>query len=588
MAQSEPRVKSAIPQKSQGQKPGADESTPAAPTAGTIKGRIVSEDGRPLTNATIVAQAVTGGPAGKMTRVDNEGRFVFSDLPLALYLIRATAPGYVDQSPSLGDPSQWPRHLIGAQLKITMIKGGVITGTVTNSKGDPVVGVPVGVSPMDVPPTSIANLMGGGAAETDDRGVYRIYGLVQGQYTVSAGGSGSLGRLTTNGFDLDVPTYYPSSTRDSAIPVVVRNAEETTGIDIKYKGTEGHSISGTVSGTVEANVASGVISIMLSHAGTTSVLSVAIASAVDQRRVFSFNGIADGEYDLFVLSLSGPDDNSSIAAKRVIVRGGDVTGLDLSLAPLASIAGTIKLDPIRAEDKCDKRGSQPIETFINVRRADQKKTTGHMMTSLFAGLSGTLNAKGEFIVRNLEPARYRFEIKVPTDAWYVRAINLPAAASQRGLQPSATNPNQRDAWPDVMAIKAGEKVSGVSIMVAQDAAVLQGVLAAAPQGMAISAGAQVRLIPAEPGQANNVLRYSETRVNSDGSFAFSRVAPGRYFIFLRVESPTEKELTLPRPSAWEPNARAKLRREAEAANMIVELKPCQRLLDYKLPLKADQ
>jgi len=241
----------------------------------------------------------------------------------------------------------------------------------------------------------------------------------------------------------------------------VRSAEETTGIDIKYKGTEGHSISGTVSGTVEANIASDVISIMLSHAGTTSVLSVAIASAVDQRRVFSFNGIADGEYDLFVLSLSGPNDNSSIAAKRVIVRGGDVTGLDLSLAPLASIAGTIKLDPIRPEDKCDKRGSQSIETLINVRRADQKKTTGHMMTSLFAGPSGTLNAKGEFIVRNLEPARYRFEIKVPTDAWYVRAVNLPAAASQRGLQPSATNPNQRDAWPDVMAIKAGEKVSGV-------------------------------------------------------------------------------------------------------------------------------
>jgi len=132
----------------------------------------------------------------------------------------------------------------------------------------------------------------------------------------------------------------------------VRSAEETTGIDIKYKGTEGHSISGTVSGTVEANIASDVISIMLSHAGTTSVLSVAIASAVDQRRVFSFNGIADGEYDLFVLSLSGPNDNSSIAAKRVIVRGGDVTGLDLSLAPLASIAGTIKLDPIRPEDKC--------------------------------------------------------------------------------------------------------------------------------------------------------------------------------------------------------------------------------------------
>ena len=36
------------------------------------------------------------------------------------------------------------------------------------------------------------------------------------------------------------------------------------------------------------------------------------------------------------------------------------------------------------------------------------------------------------------------------------------------------------------------------------------------------------------------------------------------------------------PAAWDAGSRAKLRREAEAANTSVELQPCQRLSDYSL------
>jgi len=74
---------------------------------------------------------------------------------------------------------------------------------------------------------------------------------------------------------------------------------------------------------------------------------------------------------------------------------------------------------------------------------------------------------------------------------------------------------------------------------------------------------------------------------SDGSFAFSNIAPGRYFIVSRVE-PGAETGTSPRPSAWDPTARAKLRQEAEAAKVVVDLKSCQRLKDYVLALKADQ
>ena len=223
----------------------------ARAATGTIKGRVVSDDGRPAMNVSVIAQATTGTGTLKARRVDSDGRFVFDEMSPALYIILATAPGYIDPSFST-EPSQWPHHLTGAEVVITLIKGGVITGTVTNSKGEAVVGVPVHATLANGPPSSFVNFVsGGGISESDDRGVYRIYGLLPGQYTVSAGGSGQFGQFGSNGFDLDVPTYYPSSTRDTAVPVSVRSGDATTGIDIKYRGLEGHSISGVVLGKMQ-------------------------------------------------------------------------------------------------------------------------------------------------------------------------------------------------------------------------------------------------------------------------------------------------------------------------------------------------
>jgi hypothetical protein len=590
LAQSQTTAKpAASPETAPVQKPGVNESTLVSPATGTIKGRVVSDDGRPVTNATLIAQAVTGAPAAKPGRVDSEGRFVFDDLPPAAYVVIAIAPGYIDESLATGDPSQWPRHLIGAQLKITMIKGGVITGTVTNSKGDPVVGVPVHASLVNGLSSSVTDSLGGGSlAESDDRGIYRIYGLLPGQYTVNAGGSGQFGLFAPSGFDLDVPTYYPSSTRDTAVPVSVRSGDATTGIDIKYRGAEGHSISGVVLGTVDASAATGAIAITLSHAATQSILSLTIASTVDQRRVFSFHGVADGEYDLFAgFQSPGQNDAALVATKRVTVRGGDVTGIELTLASLASIAGTMTLDPIKPEDKCDRRASQLIEALVNAPRDEPKKSGSQVMTSMFAGFGGTMNAKGEFTMRNLEAGRYRFEIKLPTEAWYVRAINLAATAAPPAQPSSAAKPSQSNAWQGVVTIKSGERLSGVSIMVGQDAAGLRGRVVVTPEGTAIPAGLRVHLVPANREQANNILRYSETTVNSDGSFKFTNLAPGRYFIVSRVEPPAESDAA-PRPAAWDPITRAKLRREAEAAKTEVELRPCQAIGDYPLKLGAAQ
>ncbi|MDQ2854954.1 MAG: carboxypeptidase-like regulatory domain-containing protein [Acidobacteriota bacterium] len=586
LGQSQTEAKpAATPPATPAPKSAARETPAPTPSTGTIKGRVVSDDGRAVTNATIIAQAVTGPVSARPTTVDTEGRFVLDGLATAAYIVIATAPGYIDQTMSLGDPSHWPRHLVGSQIKITMIKGGVITGTVTNSKGEPVVGAPVSVSQISELAASMSNLMGlQNAGETDDRGVYRIYGLMPGQYIVAAGGGGVFAQFSANGFDLDVPTYYPSGTRDTAVPVSVRGGDETSDIDIKYRGTNGHSISGIATGAVGEGASAGSVTIFLSHAGTTSIQSLAIASAVDQRRVFSFNGVADGEYDLYAAFQTISNDNPLVGMKRITMRGSDVTGIELKLAPLAAIAGTITLDPIKPEDKCDQRASQLIEIVLSAPRDDEKKSGSQAMAPFLGGFGSSLNAKGEFNMRNLEAGKYRLGIGLPTEAWYVRAITPPAVV--RVTQPAATPARSGDGWQGFVTLKSGERVSPVSIEVGQDAAGLSGHVAVTPE-TAIPAGLKVHLVPEERERVNNVLRYGETPVNRDGNFRFTNLAPGRYFVVARVEPVNETQSTAPRPLAWDPAARIKLRRDADAANKLIELKPCQRLVDYTVALKLD-
>ncbi len=573
------------------QKQDKSEPTPP-PITGTITGRLTASDGQPLTTANVMVQSLTGTPVAKPARPDAEGRFAFDGLTPGAYIVMGTAPGYIDQSMTIGSPLQWPRHLIGSNVNVSMIRGGVITGLVTNPKGEPLVGVPVNATAVTSQDMSMLSLSGGGVSETDDRGVYRIYGLLPGQYTLHAGGKGALGQFAANGYDIDVATYYPSSTRDTAVPVSVRSGDETTGIDIKYKSGEGHSISGVVLGNIDANAA-GAVTIMLAHGSTTSLLGLEIASVAEPRRAFSFNGVADGDYDLFANYLANPNDNALIGTKRVSVRGGDLTGVELRLAPLGSVAGTIMLDPIKPEAKCDKRGSQVIETILKLPPDDPKRVTNRL-TALYSGL-GQLNDKGEFSLRNLDATRYRLDIKLPSENWYLRAINLPAnaaRATQTGptatsAQPPAATPAATPpaastgaaVWQGTLTIKSGDSISGVSIMVGQDAAVLRG--RAGPEGGVIREGTTVYLVPVDREHANNVLRYSQTLVKRDGTFAFPNLAPGRYFILSRVEPPTETD-TARRPVAWDAAERAKLRREGEAAKTEIELKPCQAMLDYQL------
>jgi hypothetical protein len=87
----------------------------------------------------------------------------------------------------------------------------------------------------------------------------------------------------------------------------------------------------------------------------------------------------------------------------------------------------------------------------------------------------------------------------------------------------------------------------------------------------------VHLVPAEPAAADDVLRFAEVPAGRNGAFEFKNIAPGKYRLLTRT-APNDEPNDNP-PAAWDGVERAKLRKEAEAMKVEIELKPCQRVTD---------
>ena len=92
----------------------------------------------------------------------------------------------------------------------------------------------------------------------------------------------------------------------------------------------------------------------------------------------------------------------------------------------------------------------------------------------------------------------------------------------------------------------------------------------------------MHLVPLEQEAADDALRFGESTVQGDGTFALSNLTPGRYWLVTRQASEEEAGERSPRPLAWNQGSRVSLRRDGEASNIVVDLKACQRLSDYPL------
>jgi hypothetical protein len=535
---------------------------------GSINGRVVDESGQPFANAVVSISAVNGSNNDERELItDEDGAFQAGDLAAKAYTVWCSAPGYVEDG--MDDSKRY--HQTGASVHLRLVKGGVITGTVTNASGARMVNAKV---------EALRVRDGQGRARqaaevydevtTDDRGVYRFYGFEGGAYLIFVS---QTGEVDDKALRNETSVYFPSSTIDDAQEVKVREGQEIAGIDIRHRSVGGHFISGKYSGIARKADSSDTAFLKLIHA-KSGAIEVSDWIGDEANRAFVFYGVPDGEY--YLMAQDDTDEPTAASLPhRVSVKGSDVTGIELKLLPLAAVAGRVVIEN-SAKIKCkEARESSPEELAIELKVLRPKSKTNQAQAArFFAGDRSTApDEKGDFIVRSLFPGPYHLMPDLAHENLYLRSVNA-------GEKPVNT------AAPNLFNLKPGERVSNVNILVAKGAAGLSGQVRVDDEKLKLPSRLHLCLIPS---QGDDAWRFFEEEVETDGTFVFKNLAPGSYFVYLRTIDDAESPESL-QPAAWNAESRVALRRDAEAAKQIVNLQPCQRLANYALlyPLKKQQ
>jgi len=225
--------------------------TPDAKAKGTgsISGK-VTLGGKPAVGVKVAALGDDpNSRRATQATTDSEGRYRLYGLSAAQYMVMALAPNLVPEEKSSNPTS---RYNVGAKtvllsaaesvedVDIKLVRGAVITGRVTDEEAKPVVEERIEirradeiVEPGRISPMSIPISLNSQMLQTDDRGVYRLYGLPAGRYRVSAGaGPNALFSSNLRGHFSQV--FY-GDTNDAAKATVIEVSEggEATNVDIR-------------------------------------------------------------------------------------------------------------------------------------------------------------------------------------------------------------------------------------------------------------------------------------------------------------------------------------------------------------------
>jgi hypothetical protein len=349
----------------------------------SISGIVVSDEQepRPLRRAHVTLQG-TALQGSELAVTADDGTFRFVGLPAGRYSVSAAKSAYVSMSYGASAPSRLGASLTleaGATKKIMirLPRGGVITGVLTDAAGQPMAGLSV---------IALSNKYSPGASErrlapapvspsvTDENGVYRIFGLAAGEYTIGTQVRQTTGTLATvapadvraalaevrastisdrripstltpkesQPSKADVvmaPVYYPGTAAAAqAAPVAIGTGEERSGIDFQVVPIPAAAVSGSLPTAPRPFV------VLTRRDEPLPPQSEPRTAAVDPFGRFTFPAVVPGRYTVSALTVrpgAAPDKlDIQWAASEITMQGEDVA-VALSLQPAFAVSGRV-------------------------------------------------------------------------------------------------------------------------------------------------------------------------------------------------------------------------------------------------------
>jgi hypothetical protein len=349
--------------------------------------------------------------AAARTVTDSDGYYSLSQLAPAQYQVTTLALNLTSETgsgPSYGFVffSSSKTIILAAgemvsDVDIKLVRGGVLTGRIVDANDKPAVEERVALQLVD----ENGNPTRGGAPlpfnsqmyQTDDRGVYRIYGLPAGRYKVSVG-SGSGGGIVSFSRRPYYPrTFYPDvSDQAKAAVIELTEGGEAANIDIKVGSpADAYSVFGRVIDSEGGLPVPGArISLILNTKDPERSGSFSNGATTNSRGEFRVEGLGPGRYGAYVSSENdGGTFYSDPAYFEVIDR--DVSGVEIKAIRGLSLSGFV------VTEGDAQKGA--LAQLANLRVSASIMQTSR--TQLGGAGSSVVAADGSFQVDGLRPGR---------------------------------------------------------------------------------------------------------------------------------------------------------------------------------------
>ncbi|MDT7602457.1 MAG: hypothetical protein QOF61_454 [Acidobacteriota bacterium] len=509
----------------------------AAGATSTVAGRITTGDGKPVASVGVALMPADFTPdrksAGSAT-TDTDGRYKIANVPAGRYRLQTLAPLYApldDRRSGVFNSGKVVNVGAGETVEnidMVLVRGGVITGRVTGPEGKPVIEQRVSIYDAEQmlqrgnAPVIDGTFTG---LETDDRGIYRVYGVPPGRYLVGVGQARDSGMVTFGPSGAQYArTFYPNTVDPSQAKVVeVSAGGEATGVDISMADApKAYEARGKViddHGNAVAGVGYGYGSLRgdaksVGAWGTDGGLT-------NEDGEFVLRNLMPGRYAAFAVSDFGstPLDVYSDAVQFEI-DDANVAGLVVKVHRGASITGTVTLEG--TTDRAVLAKLQQVNINASVRPAAGAAAGDQINAPSFA--QGSVRADGTFRLAGLRPGKVN--------------INVFGFGQTRGFTLLGVQRNGADASTGI-DVAEGEQVTGVRVRLGYGASVIHGQIDLRDGGQpaVLPPGARLNVIVRRAGAGTTPLPNINGEVDSRGRFVLEGLMGGEYELMVAGFAP---------------------------------------------------
>jgi hypothetical protein len=449
---------------------------------------------------------------------DSDGNYHIVNVPPGSYYVAPMSPLFVlmDSNPNnqVGTPLLLSEGENAEDIDFAMARGCVITGRVTEADGRPVIDQRVSVVSVDQPNQRLSyslRMM----FQTDDRGIYRIFGLRAGRYKVAVGqtddGMGGGSAAVRASYQT---AFYPNATSaDQAKIVELAEGDQVTNIDIVVSRTlPGFAVTGMIVNG-ETNEPVNNVNLGLQRKNDDRNSYVPMTGLSNRKGEFRLENIPPGTYSVSVYAPLDQDVRAEPTEFQVADQ--EVGGLVVRVARGASVSGSVVLEG--TNDPIVLAKLRQLRIYAWVQGAGNN----------FGARPSLVAADGSFRLTALPAGIANFE---STALDYGQQTGLIMLRIERG---GVVVPRGG------FEIKAGEQISGVRIVFSYGTGSVRGTINFENGPPAAGTRLWVRL--SKPGDTD--ARFQQREVDARGRFLIEGVAPGTYDLHVNAFNPGVRERT---------------------------------------------